>query len=586
MQDVLSRKLAVLVHADVVGSTALVQRDESLAHRRIRDAFRRLSETIASHGGATREIRGDALVAEFSKASDAVSASTAFQIANAEHNEELSDEVRPMVRIGIAMGEVVIADNTITGEGVVLAQRLEQLADPGGVCIQGAAYETVPKRLAFEYESLGERELKGFDEPIRVYAVRQEFQGEAPSPARSGAPGPADKPSIAVLPFTNMSGDPEQEYFSDGITEDIITELSKISGLFVIARHSVFTYKGKSVTLSRIGRELGVRYVLEGSVRKAGDRLRITAQLTDATTDHHVWAERYDRKLEDVFAVQDDVARSVVAALAVALNPDEHERVGRPPTENIEAYDLYLRTRATPWPPTRENILTAQQAYRRITEIEPAFVGGHAGAALTQALSVIFGHSEQPMADAGIAVETAGKALAIDDQFGLGHSALGLAYLASGRHDEGVAAATKAVELQPSDGDAHAFLAMALISAGRGDEARQAAESAHRLDPQYTNGPYLNILGIARFVAGEYDEAIDAFRRNRDRGGPIGVPALTSLTASYVMTGRIEEARESARELLRFVPDFTVSGSRALLIFSSEEMERLGNCLRKAGLPE
>lgn len=586
MADGPSRKLTVLVHADVVGSTALVRLDESLAHQRIQDTFRRLSDAIASHAGTTHEIRGDALVAEFSRVSDAVSASTAFQIANTAHNEELPDKVRPAVRIGISMGEVVIADNTITGEGVVMAQRLEQLAAPGGVCVQGAAYETVPKRFMFAYENLGERELKGFDEPVRVYAIKLQSQAGTPSQQEAATPELTDKPAIAVLPFTNMSGDPDQEYFSDGITEDIITELSKISGLFVIARHSSFTYKNKSVSLLQVGRELGVRYVLEGSVRKAGSRLRITAQLTDATTDHHVWAERYDRNLEDVFAVQDDVARSVVAALAIALSPDEHERVGRAPTENIAAYDVYLRTRATPWPPTRENILTAQQAYKHITEIDPTFVGGHAGAALTSALAVIFGHSDQCEADAADAIRTAEKALGIDNQFALGHSALGLAYLASRRNEEGVSAARKAIELQPSDGDAHAFLAMTLIAAGRGEEASRAAESALRLDPQFTNGPYLNVLGISKFVAHEYVEAIDAFKRNLERGGPIGVPALLCLAACFAATERTEEARETIRELLRFDPGFSVARSRSLLIFNTRDAERLGDCLKRAGLPE
>jgi len=574
------------VHADVVGSTGLVQIDESLAHQRMQSTFRRFSEVIADHGGITHEIRGDALVAEFSMASDAVSASTAFQIANASHNEELPDELRPVVRIGIAMGEVVIADNTITGEGIVLAQRLEQLAGPGGVCIQGAAYETVPKRLAFAYENLGERDLKGFDQPVRAYVVKQQSQVKAPTQQDAAVPKPADIPSVAVLPFTNMSGDAEQEYFSDGITEDIITELSKISGLFVIARHSAFTYKGKSVTLSQVGRELGVRHVIEGSVRKAGNRLRITAQLTDAATDRHVWADRYDRNLEDVFAVQDEVARSVAAALAVVLKPDENDRLGRPPTENMAAYDLYLRTRATPWPPTRENIFAARMAYDRIMEIEPAFVGGHAGAALAGALSVIFGHSDHPAADAASAVETAEKALAIDDRFALGHSALGLAYLPGRRHDEGIAAARVAVALQPSDSDAHAFLAMTLLPAGRGKEACQAIERALQLDPQFINGPYLNILGLSKFISGDYDDAIDAFTRNLERGGPIGAPALACLTACYAAAGRKDKARESAGELAKFFPDFSVSRARTLYIFDSEASERLGNFLLEAGVVE
>ena len=574
------------MHADIVASTSLVKLDESLAHQRIQDTFRRFSETIGRHGGITREIRGDALVAEFSRASDAITAATAFQISNTAHNQELADDVRPVVRIGIAMGEVVIADSTITGEGVVMAQRLEQLATPGGVCIQGAAYETIPKRLAFDFESLGERELKGFDEPVRVYAVTQRIEAEAPVARASEAAKLIDRQSIAVLPFTNMSGDAEQEYFSDGITEDIITELSKISGLFVIARHSAFTYKGKSVTLSRVGRELGVRYVLEGSVRKAGNRLRITAQLTDAATDHHVWADRYDRDLEDVFAVQDEVARSVASALAVAINPDERERLGRPPTENVAAYDLYLRTRSTPWPPTRENILTAHQAYKRIVEIDPDFVGGHAGAGLTSAMAVVFGHSEQPETDADAAMKMAEKALAIDDRFALGHSALGLAHTASGRHQEGMVIAREAIELQPSDSDAHCFLALTLLGAGRGEEACRTIESALELDPQFTSGPYLNILGISNFVIGEYDRAIDAFKRNLERGGPIGVPALAAMTASYAALDRMEAARESARELLNFRPGITTALARRSFPLDAEAAERLGDFLRKAGLPE
>ncbi|MCP4332310.1 MAG: adenylate/guanylate cyclase domain-containing protein [Gammaproteobacteria bacterium] len=265
--DHFSRKLAVLLHADIVGSTSLVQENETLAHERIQDTFRRFSETIASHGGIAHEIRGDALVAEFTRASDAVSAAVDFQLANATHIEELLDEIRPIVRIGIAMGEVVIADNTVTGEGIVLAQRLEQLAKPGSVCIQGAAYETVPKRLPFVYENLGSHNLKGFEEPINACAVRHESDTTVvvTKALSSGATVDAnlsDKPSIAVLPFANMSGDTEQEYFSEGITEDIIIELSRFRDLYIIARNSTFTFKGQDVDINR-----GVKLLLDSTDR-------------------------------------------------------------------------------------------------------------------------------------------------------------------------------------------------------------------------------------------------------------------------------------------------------------------------------
>jgi adenylate cyclase len=308
-----SRKLAVILHADVVGSTALVRLNETIAHQRIRDAFRRFAEIVSSHDGTAHEIRGDAMVAEFARASDAVAASVEFQAANVSRNQDLSDEIRPVVRVGIAMGEVVVADSTVTGEGVILVQRLEQLADPGGVCIQDAAYQTVPKRLPFQYESLGEQEVKGFEEPVRAYRLVLETgapkhlpdtridtvrsrkvwrrvaggvvalfivvggwiawwqpwqsQVEPASVERIAIPL-SDKPSVAVLPFVNMSNDPEQEYFSDGITEDLITDLSKLRGLMVIARNSTFAYKGKAIDVRQIGKELGVRHVLEGSVRK------------------------------------------------------------------------------------------------------------------------------------------------------------------------------------------------------------------------------------------------------------------------------------------------------------------------------
>ncbi len=347
-KDHLSRKLAVILHADVVGSTAFVQQNESLAHERIQAAFHNFAETIKVYGGIARELRGDALVAEFNRASDAVAAALAFQVLNGESNSTLDNDIQPQLRIGISLGEVIIADNTITGTGVVLAQRLEQLAEPGGVVVQGSVSETVPTRMPFEYEGLGEQMLKGFDQPVRAFIARLK-SGEKPpapeevvsaadaTPSTSSPPIP-DEPSIAVLPFTNMSNDPELEYFSDGISEDIITALSKISALMVIAGNSTFTYKGKAVDIKQVGREQGVRYVLEGSVRRAGNRIRITAQLIDTTTGHHLWAENYDRDLEDIFALQDEITKKVVSTLDVQLVLGEQSQLWSDGTDNLEAW--------------------------------------------------------------------------------------------------------------------------------------------------------------------------------------------------------------------------------------------------------
>ena len=292
MAEDLVPRLAVLLHADVVGSTELVRQNEALTHQRIVHAFRRFSETIAGHGGDGLGVWGDALVAEFPKTSDAVAASLAFQAANAAANEELPDDIRPVVRIGIAMGEVVFADDTVTGAAVILAQRLEQLAEPGCVCIQGAAYETMPKRLPFHCEDLGERAVKGFDEPVRVYEANLKPGATIPEPKPIPRQKPelldeSGKPSIAVLPFDNMSSDPEQEYFSDGICEDILTGLSRYRELAVVSRGSSFAFKGLSVDVSEAASQLGAQYVLEGSIRKAGDRVRITAQLIDGATGNH-----------------------------------------------------------------------------------------------------------------------------------------------------------------------------------------------------------------------------------------------------------------------------------------------------------
>ena len=386
----LSGKLAVILHADVADSTALVQQDEQLAHQRIQDTFHRFGDTISKYHGHVRELRGDALLAEFERASDAVTAALAFQAGQTDHNAQLNDNIQPTVRVGIAMGEVIVADSTVTGAGVVLAQRVEQLADPGGLCITEALHEAIPKRMPFDLENLGEQALKGFDDPVRVYRVKLRPGESIPSPQESSQPkaplktqrlivaviaivlvaggGTAywlksrmpqvdtasvermvfplpDEPSIAVLPFDNLSGDPEQEYFSDGITNDIITDLSKFSGLFVIASNSTFTYKGKPVKVQQVAEDLGVRYVLEGSVQRLGGQIRINAQLIDATSGRHLWAERYERDSKDLFAVQTEIIEMIVATLAFRVEEVERERVLHKDTESLAAYD-YVPARA------------------------------------------------------------------------------------------------------------------------------------------------------------------------------------------------------------------------------------------------
>jgi len=386
-KESLSGKLAVILHADVAESTALVQRDEKLAHERIQNTFGHFSETIEKYQGRVQELRGDALLAEFERASDAVVAALAFQTGHANFIGHFDDDLKPTVRIGIAMGEVIIADNTITGAGVVLAQRVEQLAKPGGLCITGAIHEALPQRMPFDQRNLGDQRLKGFEESVRVYTVELKEDTELPEPTTLAGTEKSsanrwlkitasivlvvgvgllawfqpwatkydplseektelslpDKPSLAVLPFTNRSDDPSQIYFSDGISEDIITGLSRLRNLIVISRNSSFTFRNTSAKVQDIGKDLGAKYLLEGSIRKAGKQIRITAQLIDTNSGHQLWAERYDRELTDIFAVQDEITERIVSILSIQLSGDEQRQITNSATKSFDAYDLFLQ---------------------------------------------------------------------------------------------------------------------------------------------------------------------------------------------------------------------------------------------------
>ena len=580
------RRLTTILAADVEGYSRLMSVDEEATLTTLGEYREVIDAMIARHDGRIFNTGGDSVLAEFASAVEAVRCAVSWQEEIAGRNAELADERKLKFRIGINVGDVMVRDDDLFGDGVNLAARLEGLSGAGEVYVSGSVHDQVIGKLDASFDDLGQQVVKNIARPVRVYRALSMTE----SPVRPGsdeAPPLPDKPSVAVLPFYNISGDAEQEYFADGITEDIITELTKISGLFVIARHSTFVYKAKTVALKHICRELGVRYVLEGSVRKAGNRLRITAQLIDSSSDHHLWAERYDRELDDIFAVQEEVARRVAEALAVALKPSEAERLAHTPTENLEAYDLYQRTRMTFWPPTRANILTARSAYAQVIEADPTFAGGHAGISMTHSMAVIFGHSERPDEDARLALELAERAMARDDEFALSHSALGFAYIAVARREEAAAAVRRAVELQPGDADSHILLSQCLSLAGYGEEARDAALTALRLDPQYIAGPYFNALGRGCFVAERYQEAIEAWERNIARGGPFAIPMLTAWVTSHVELGQIDKAREIAQKLLQHQPGYTLA-SVAQNSFSAPpaRVERMIEALRKAGVPE
>ena len=583
------RRLAAILAADVAGYSRLMGQDEEGTLATLTAHCTELIEpSIAEHRGRVVKTTGDGLLVEFASVVDAIRCAVEFQEGMRRRNADVPKDRRMEFRIGINLGDVIIQDDDVYGDGVNIAARLEGLADSGGIVVSKMVHEAAWSKINYGFDDLGPQRVKNISEPVQAVSIR--IAGEHNSDSEQGsdeAPLLPEKPSIAVLPFENMSADREQEYFSDGITEDIITELAKISGLFVIARHSAFTYKGTSVKLKQVGHELGVRYVLEGSVRKAGKRLRITAQLIDAVTDHHLWAERYDRDIDDIFVVQDEVARHVAEALAVALKPDERERLAHIPTENISAYDRYLRARTRPWPPTRDNIDSAKSAYGNVIDIEPMFAGGFAGKSIAHSMAALFGHSEEPESDIKAAMALAERAVEVDPEFAQSHSALGLAYATLGRSQESVLAARRAVELQPGDADSHAWLARSLMWAGEGEEACDETQTALRLDPQYVEGPYYNLLARVSFIAGRYEDAIAAYEQNDARGGPQSAERFVIWAAAYGHLGQMEQARSYLEKLRQTHPTFTLTQALVLHGRKSDlEIQRLTEGLRKADVPQ
>jgi len=584
-EERVQRRLAAILAADVVGYSRLMDADEAGTLARLKAIRAEVFDPkIAAFGGRVFKNTGDGALAEFSSAVDAVQCAVDIQNDLAARPEGTSGDQLLVLRIGISQGDVIVDGDDLFGNGVNVAARMEGLAEPGGICISGNVREHVGNSLDVTLEDMGDQTVKNIDRPVRCYRVHLESRVTA----EVSSPPLPDKPSIAVLPFENMSGDPEQEYFSDGIAEDIITELSKISGLFVIARHSSFTYKGKSVTLKQVGQELGVRYALEGSVRKAGNRLRITAQLIDTATDHHLWAERYDRDLEDIFAVQDDVTREITAALKVAIPQEDLNRLGRPPTKNVMAYDLYLQARTGFQPPTVENILWARRTYERVVEIDPAFSGAYAWLSMTYTRPILLHHYEKTEEDVAKAREYADEALRLDDKLAAAHMAQSCIALVTGSHDAAIAFARNAVDLQPGDADANANLARISYLSGHPEDAFEPFKTAARLDPQ---GPgFKRPLGFAYCMAGRFNEAIEVFRR-----AGAGMPGqflpspmfLGAWVAAAIEVGNADEAATKAKELLAMVPDFKVSEFSFLERFAVTGMkDRMATALIKAGLPE
>ena len=593
-KDQLSRKLAVILHADVVGSTALVQKNETLAHERIQDTFRRFSETIRSHDGIAHEIRGDALVAEFGRASDALGASIAFQAANVTSNEQHIDDIRPILRVGIAIGEVVIADSTVTGEGVVLAQRLEQLAGNGGVCIQGAAYETVPKRLPFVYENLGEQLVKGFHEPVRAYSVSLKPGGEIPGShlkvlSKEEALDLPEKPSVAVLPFTNMSGDPEQEFFADGLTYDIIMGLSAVSFLFVIARGSSFVYKGRNVDVKTIAGELGVQYVLEGSVRRSADRCRVNVQLVDAESGKPVWSQKYDRELVDLFELQDNIMQGVVASVTTQVILRDGRQSLEQSRADIRLWDLLSQARSLTYGLTEDSIKKSLKISERALSLFPD--SGKAKISVANALYhlAILGFDLKRDESLRRARDLGRQALELEEENEWSHLLFAWILLEFGEVDQAIEEIERGIEINPNFSMLYGGMADVLSYTGRSKEAIENAKLALRLNP-LDPANFFRFIAMARayFCLGEYPVAIEWAKKTLQRR-PKFHEGHILLIASLSAQGDIDHASNALARYLELFPETTVAsldklGTTAIQL-QMQDRERMFELLRKAGMP-
>jgi TolB-like protein/class 3 adenylate cyclase len=621
-----TRKLAAIVATDMVGYSHLIEVDEegTLARQK---AHRQeiIDPKIAKRHGRIVKSTGDGLLVEFASAVDAVRCSIEVQRAMAEREARLPEDRRIQYRIGINLGDVVIDGDDIYGDGVNIAVRLQEIGEPGGVCISGTAYDQLKAKVEAGYEYLGERQVKNIAVPVRVYralldpseagkviGVGRKIQRswkagaavaalvvlvvaggfvwwlkpwtpvvEPASVRRMAFPLP-DKPSIAVLPFENMSRDPEQEYFSDGITEDIITDLSKIRDLFVIARNSTFKYKNKAIDVRQIGQELGVRHVIEGSVRKAGDLVRVTAQLVDTVNGDHLWAERYDHPLTNIFRVQDAIRVKIVASLDVQLAEGDQARFWRKTTDNIEAYDLFLRGRALHGQFNRGAIYEELRLMQQAVELDPEFAAAWEFLGWAHHISGFSGWSESESASEEKALECANRAIALDPSLGDAYSLRGDIYLMAGDIDRGIVELEKAVALSPNGSKANALLALQLPKVGRSTEALENIRRAIRLNPNPPDWFFL-VLGRVHLFEGLYDEAIAALQECVIRL-PDHISCRVDLTIAYMATGEADKARDQSREVLRINPKFS-SSSWVTDIEDEAERKRRIMLLRKAGLP-
>ena len=581
-----NRKLVAVFYADVAGYSRLTGQDEEGTHRRVMGMLDWVTQAIADAGGIVLRYAGDAVLAQFSSAVAAVSTSVEIQQEPARRNEAIAEEERVTIRIGVNVGDVIEDRGEVFGDGVNLAARLEAAAEPGGVCLAKATYHQVAGKIGVTFSDDGEVSFKNIAAPVRIFRWHQ--AGAAVPRARPMLERPA-KPSVAVLPFNNMSGDPEQEYFSDGITEDIITELSRFRSLFVIARNSTFGFKGEAVDVSEVGAKLGVGYVVEGSVRKSGSRVRVTAQLIEVDSGSHVWAERYDGNLDDIFALQDEVVAAIVASLEPQVGNAERQRACRRPLESLGAWDCLQRGLSHLYASMGQDaeLEEAIAFMERAVAMDEEFASAHAGLALTLYYRLLFGSTQSRDADIARALKAARRAVALDNEDPFPHVALCRVYLMKGDHEAAIHEADAAIALSPSYATAHFGRAHALWHAGRPAEALASHDMAIRLSP---HDPliwaYLASKSIALFLVGEHDKACEVSRQAQRQPGAALHAHLGELAALGRM-GRQDEAAAALARARLLMPDLTIAFvETSLPISDAATRATFAEGLRLAGVPE
>jgi TolB-like protein/class 3 adenylate cyclase/tetratricopeptide (TPR) repeat protein len=588
------RRLVAIFAADVEGYSRLMGADEVSTFRDLTERRAILDELIASHRGRIANTAGDSVLAEFGSAVDAIQCAVEAQAALAGANATLSPERHINFRIGIHVGDIMVKGGDLFGDGVNIAARLQALASAGGTCISSVAYDQVRKILPLEFTDLGAREVKNIEEPVRAYAVSSKGAATADTASFAALPGSngalllPDRPSIAVLPFQNMSGDPEQEYFADGIVEDIITALSRFKSLFVIARNSSFTFKGKAVDIKKIGRALGVRYVLEGSIRKAGGRVRITGQLIDAASGAHLWADKFDGSLEDMFDLQDRITMSVVAAIAPKLDQAEIERSKRKPTEKLDAYDYYLRGLVVVEGATKDENEEALRFFYKAIDIDVNFALAHAMVARCFTLRKANGWMADVAKESAETAKVARRAVELgrDDAAVLSRAGYALARVVF-EPEEGADLIERALVLNPHLSSAWQF--GGLLKAFRGEPETAIEHLAHAmrlspLDPSLYS--MQTATALAHFVAGRYDESV-LWAEKASREDPNFLPAIRIIATSAGISGQLERAQKAAKRMLEIDPAFRVSRlADHVPLRRPDDLARYAEGLRRAGLPE